>query len=261
MCVLLNAPQDLCLTKVYAAATNAGRGRTQQLSSSVCRVLLGSTALVRGAPRQWKAVASCVEVCSTFIIHRLLLCSSHNHRTGFSENQFCPLGTPSGGFPVNTGNATDSLSGAGFLPPTSSSIGQIDKGIVKEEAAKEKKQETFYISASIILGTMATLWAGIGCCFEQLLPTSVARGLARCDMFSHSHFSKTLPRIMICHSTVLGGLTTLFSLIAAVFVLAFALIENSEEIWDYAGQYAAIDSELCKWQSLAGGCVSLLCYF
>ena len=158
---------------------------------------------------------------------------------------------------MNAGNATDSLSGAGFIPPTSSSIGQIDEGVQKQGNIKKEQKGAFYISASIILGTMAALWAGIGCCFEQLLPVSVARGLARCDMFSHSHFSKTLPRIILAQRTVLGGLTTLFSLIAAVFVLAYALIENSADIWDYAGQYAAIDSELCKWQSLVGCCVSL----
>jgi hypothetical protein len=61
-------------------------------------------------------------------------------------------------------------------------------------------------------------------------------------MFSHSHFSKKLPRIIIGQKTVLGGMTTIVALISTTFLTTYVFVSRGGDgAWETVGQYGVID--------------------
>jgi hypothetical protein len=152
-----------------------------------------------------------------------------------ADDLFCPLGTPTGGFPplslptVNTSEATDS------------NLGKVREFAGLQQGKHDKAGQAVLTVASVVCGTIAVLWVAVGYCAEQWLPAGLARALPLFDIFSHSHYSDALPRLMICQRTVLGGCTTVLALIFTAFLTSYVIVSSgSDGAWETAGQYGVI---------------------
>ena len=129
------------------------------------------------------------------------------------------MNTSAGGLPSSTHSSS-----------LESSLGQVKKVLRKERNYNIEIRNSVFDAGLIVAIIMLISWAAVGCCYEHWLPTCMADTLATCDRFSHSHFSKVLPRIMLAQRTVLGGLTSLFTLVLSCFLATYVIIDNNIDV-------------------------------